>query len=159
VGFANNVMPSFLTQELVRSYYEAVSDTKRSDNVGIGMTNMKCNWDECSICYPEKATAKNTNAPKEIYVTVTLAAATTNFKDTLEARTKNDKATIEVTFSPYGSKKTGTLSLYVPSAYGDGTYANVQLDGDDLKALQDAIYKVRVELAKSEVKNDEVYPF
>jgi hypothetical protein len=127
------------------------------------MLNTKCDWDECGICYPEqykaKAAAKKNNTPKEINVSVTLAAATKAFKDSVEARVKNDKATIEVNLYPFGSKDTAMLNLYIPSAYGEGTYANVTLNADDLKALQDAIYKARVEIAKGGIKNEDVYPF
>lgn len=161
MGFANNLFPADMLPKLTinpSGYYTI----RESDNVGIGMTNIKCNWDECGICYPEKKTAakKNTNTPKEIDVTINLTAATAAFQESVKARAENNTATIDVNYLPYGSKDTvATLNLYVPNAYGDDQYVNLRLNADDLKALQDAVYKVRVEVAKAGVKNDEVYPF
>jgi hypothetical protein len=156
----NNVVPGWLVPQIRivenGNGYIVTSATPKENN----MLTAKCNWDQCGLCYPEQyETKKNKNTPKEINVSVTLAAATKAFKDSVESRVKNDKATIEVNNYPFGSKTTATLNLYVPSAYGEGTYANVTLNADDLKQLQDAIYKARVEIAKGEIKNEDVYPF
>jgi hypothetical protein len=158
VGFANNLFPADMLPMLTINPSGNYT-IKESNNVGIGMTTMKCSYKQCALCYPE-ATKKNTDTPKEIDVTVTLTAATAAFKESVKAKAENNKATIEVNYYPYGSGDTSaTLNLYVPSAYGEDQYVNLRLNADDLKALQDAIYKVRVEIAKAEVKNDEVYPF
>jgi hypothetical protein len=153
MGFANSVVPTYWAVPK----WDPINPLYYMKETAVPMDTMKCGYEFCGLCYPEKAAKKNT--PKEIEVNVTLKQATKNFKDSVNSRVKNDKATIDVSFSPYSKPAQGNLNLYVPSAYGEGTYASVGLDADDLKALQDAVYKVRVEIAKGEIKNEDVYPF
>lgn len=157
MGFANSVVPAWAVPKITldpTGYYMMKENP----------VDLKCGYDLCNLCYPEKSAAKKKNTAKEIDVTVKLTAQTAVFKEAAAAKANNNEATIEVNYYPYvGDKTVATLNLTVPNAYGDDTYANVRLNGDDLKALQDAIYKVRVEVAKAGIKNadplDEVYPF
>jgi hypothetical protein len=149
----NNVIPGYLVPKLQLSdYYFDLTPTDKAT-----MNLDTCGIPNCRFCNDATSDTKETN------VTVNLAAQTKSFAKSVDNRKKN-KATFSVTASAFsGEKGIAYVNFYVPNAFGEDQYVNLELDEADLKAVQDAVYKARVTLAtakvSSDIKNPSVYPF
>jgi|SRR3954471_9354806 hypothetical protein len=157
MGFANNVIPGYLVPKIQLSdYYFDLTPADKATMNTITTSDFNCGMAACKLC-------NDTTPTKETDVTVNLAAQSKSFAKSVDNRKKN-KATFSVTASAYsGEKGIAYVNFYVPNAFGEDQYVNLELDEADLKAVQDAVYKARVTLAtakvSSDIKNPSVYPF
>jgi hypothetical protein len=140
MGFANNVLPSYMLEALIdRTMYTAFTT------------------------YTTTANTKESNMYKSIDITHQTELNRKQAADEAKRAAKGRKSSVQVETHLYGDEPFSTITIQNDAGQRDDDtynprYMSVRLSADDLEKLQDAVYATRVELAKhtTNIKNPKV---